>query len=102
MKIRKFIPLINREAIVWIAALIGLAVFTDPEIQHITLCPLASLGFEHCPGCGLGRSIAYLFQGDIIHSIKMHPLGIVAVIMLLFRIASLTRYSYQQLKDQKT
>jgi len=76
------------EAVTWTLALITLAVYSPSE-NHITLCPLANLGFDFCPGCGLGRSIAFLFHGDIRHSFEAHPLGIFAVIVLSFRIVKL-------------
>ncbi len=81
----KKIPL---EAIIWTLALIALALYRPTE-THITLCPLANLGFDFCPGCGLGRSISFLFHGDIKLSYEAHPLGIFAVIVLSFRIVKL-------------
>lgn len=76
------------EAVIWMFALIILAACV-PSKNHITLCPLANLGFEFCPGCGLGRSISFLFHGDIKRSFEAHPLGIFAVIVLSFRIVKL-------------
>lgn len=79
---------IPAEAVIWTLALITLAIYTPTE-NHITFCPLANLGFELCPGCGLGRSISFLFRGDIKHSFEAHPLGTFAVIVLSFRIVKL-------------
>jgi hypothetical protein len=78
----------NLEAFIWLAALIALA-FHDPSTAHYTLCPLKNLGFDFCPGCGLGHSISHLFRGEIIQSFEAHPLGIIAVILLIYRIISL-------------
>jgi len=36
-------------------------------------------GFD-CPGCGIQRALAYLFQGDFIAAFKMYP----AIYTLLF------------------
>jgi len=76
------------EAVVWMLALIALALYTPAE-NHLTLCPLANLGFDFCPGCGLGRSISFLLHGNIKRSFEAHPLGIFAVIVLSFRSAKL-------------
>jgi hypothetical protein len=74
----------KKEAFIWVAALIFLAV-SDPGIHHYTLCPIDNLGFHYCPGCGLGRSIGYFFQGEFQASFFTHPLGIPAVFLLVFR-----------------
>ncbi|WP_411031499.1 DUF2752 domain-containing protein [Spongiimicrobium sp. 3-5] len=39
------------------------------------------LGMD-CPGCGLQRSVAFLFQGDFLAAFKMYPA--IYPIMLLF------------------
>jgi len=78
------------EAFIWIAALIVLAV-SSPVDTHYSLCPLHNLGFDWCPGCGLGHSISWLFRGDIEQSFHAHPLGIPALIIILLRIISIFR-----------
>ncbi|MFN3839195.1 MAG: DUF2752 domain-containing protein [Cyclobacteriaceae bacterium] len=83
----KRVPL---EAVLWIIALAGLALVNPDTEPHLTICPLANAGFAFCPGCGLGRSISYLFCGDVAASWRAHPLGIFAVIVLSYRIISLT------------
>ena len=92
---------INLEAFIWLAALISL-IFHDPSSTHYTICPLNNLGFEFCPGCGLGHSISYLFHGEIIQSFKAHPLGVFAVIMLLYRIISIFRRNFIHQENLKT
>jgi hypothetical protein len=87
MKIVKAIPL---EALLWLSGLVALA-FADPSAEHVVLCPLALMEFDFCPGCGLGRSIAYLFHGEIVKSFQSHPLGVFAVLVLLNRIYTLVR-----------
>jgi hypothetical protein len=87
-RILKRIPL---EAIVWFSGLIVLA-FYEPTQNHVSICPLYRLGFDFCPGCGLGRSISFLFHGEIIRSLTTHPLGIFAVIVLSFRIVHLLKH----------
>jgi len=78
----------NLELISWVAIIIALYL-PMPAEQHFTLCPLQNLGFEYCPGCGLGRSCNMAMHGKIIDSLTMHPFGIFAIIVILFRIYSL-------------
>jgi hypothetical protein len=84
-----FIFFYPREAFTWIIGLIALAVYV-PGNGHFTLCPLSRFGFDFCPGCGLGRSISLFFHGEIVQSFATHPLGIFAVIVLSFRIYTLS------------
>lgn len=80
------------ELFVWIAGLSLLALADTDTLSSFTVCPLALLGFEqYCPGCGLGRSISYLFHGNLAASWQAHPLAIPVVIALLYRIAQLIR-----------
>lgn len=74
----------KKEALIWLSALIFLAV-SNPAGHHYTLCPLDNLGITYCPGCGLGRSVGYFFRADIESSVLSHPLGIPAIILLIFR-----------------
>lgn len=74
----------RKEALIWIAALVFLA-FSDPGHHHYTLCPIDNIGFSYCPGCGLGRSIGYFFRLDFMSSFYSHPLGIPAVLLLIYR-----------------
>lgn len=92
--IRKTLKSIPFEAICWLSALICLG-FADASAAHLTLCPLQNAGFSFCPGCGLGRSVSLLFEGDIVASLLMHPLGIFAVIVLSLRIVDLTKQYLQ-------
>jgi len=74
----------KKEAMIWLAALAILAI-SNPAVHHYTLCPLDNLGIFYCPGCGLGRSVGYLFRLDIVSSFYSHPLGIPAVFLLIYR-----------------
>ncbi|SEQ78107.1 DUF2752 domain-containing protein [Pedobacter rhizosphaerae] len=94
MKYIKSFPL---ELLFWISALVLLATANAHE-HHFTLCPLANLGFEGwCPGCGLGRSISYIFHGEFANSFKEHWLGFPAVLIIMHRIYTLIK----QIKRQK-
>src|SRR5688572_6439077 len=77
------------ELVIWIVGLTSLA-FIDPHQAHYSFCPLNNLGFDFCPGCGLGKSISFLFRGDLKASVDAHWLGGFAVIVLSFRIINLT------------
>ncbi|NIW78932.1 MAG: DUF2752 domain-containing protein [Calditrichae bacterium] len=71
------------EAFCWIIALLSL-IFLDPyEQTHFSLCFFKLLGFDRCPGCGLGHAIAFLYRGEVVHSFQTHWLGIPAVILIL-------------------
>ena len=77
------------EAIIWIVALVYLLLVNPYQTQHYSFCVFKLAGFNHCPGCGLGRSIAFIYHGDFLNSIKSHPLGIFALSMILYRIVTL-------------
>ena len=80
----------NSELLAWLIAL-TIPFFIDPAASdHFTICLFHHLGFEHCPGCGLGRSIAWLYRGEITQSFETHFLAIPAVCMLGYRILQLT------------
>jgi Protein of unknown function (DUF2752) len=76
------------ELVFWVSAIVLLAT-ANPHEHHFSLCPLANLGFDWCPGCGLGRSIIALFHGDIYASLKYHWFGIPALFIILYRIYQL-------------
>lgn len=81
------------ELFFWLSALFLLAI-ANPNEHHFSLCPIAALGFDWCPGCGLGRSITALFQGDLAASFRYHWLGIPALFVLLHRIYQLINSPY--------
>jgi hypothetical protein len=92
MKYLKSFPL---ELVFWTTALVLLA-SSDPHVYHFTLCPLASLGITWCPGCGLGRSIASLFHGDVSASFARHWFGIPALLLIAHRIYQLSKQLFSK------
>lgn len=78
----------RREALLWLSALVALY-FLDLNGTHISICPISNLGFDFCPGCGLGRSIAHILQGNFHEGMTMHSLGFVALGIIAFRIYTL-------------
>lgn len=80
----------NLELLTWVAILVVLF-FSNPDNHAFTLCPLDNLGFEYCPGCGLGRSCMHALNGHFVDSFYSHPLGIIAIFIIIFRIVTLTK-----------
>ncbi len=81
------------EMICWILA-IGALATSNPHEHHYSLCPIANLGFDFCPGCGLGRSISALLQGEIATSFSLHWFGIPATGILIYRIYQLAKQTF--------
>lgn len=89
----RYLKQIDMEAFIWMIVLIA-PFFIDPNgTSHFNLCLFNRLGFDFCPGCGLGRSIAFLYQGDLSASLAAHPLGLAGVAVIALRIISITRNS---------
>ncbi|MCZ6701413.1 MAG: DUF2752 domain-containing protein [Ignavibacteria bacterium] len=91
--LKQYFKIIGFEVAAWISALVFLAFIYNPGETHFNICPIANLGFDFCPGCGLGNSISYIFNGEYIQSFQSHPLGIFALAVLLFRIIYLIKYN---------
>jgi len=100
----KWFTSIPVEFLFWVAALVGLAI-TEPEIHghvhHFTLCPLANLGMEWCPGCGIGRAITQLLHGNIEASLAHHWFGIPALLIIFCRVWTLLRMQLRSYKYYK-
>jgi hypothetical protein len=99
LKVKKLIKGINKEMLIWVCGFIFLA-FVDPDQERIfSFCPLHILGLDFCTGCGLGRSVAYIFKGEFGASFYTHPLGYFALFILTFRIIQLFIHSYKNIKN---
>lgn len=83
------------ELIFWIGSLVAILLIEPYAETHFSLCPLDQLGFSWCPGCGLGRSMNLLAKGDFQASWSMHPLAMLAYIVIFSRI-------WQLIKNLKT
>lgn len=86
----RYLKYIDREAFFWTAGLLYLAIFNFSG-THFTVCPFRLLGLGQCPGCGLGLSVHYIFRFSFVQSFNAHPLGIIALPIILFRIFSLQK-----------
>ena len=82
---------IDLEAAAWLIGLAGLALAHPDAGDSPSMCLFRRLGFRRCPGCGLGHSISYLFRGRLRDSLRAHPLGPLAVLIIGRRIVSLAR-----------
>lgn len=85
----------------WIVALLLLGtadVHTHGNEKHFTLCPLANMGFSWCPGCGIGRSIAHLLQGEFKLSMGEHWFGLPALLIIVNRIVILIKINLRNRK----
>ena len=97
LKTKKILSFVGFEELFWICGLFYLIFINSPEISHFTICPIANLGFDFCPGCGLGNSISYLFRGNLQASFNSHPLGIFAFFIVVNRIISLIKNNRRRL-----
>jgi len=77
------------ELIFWIGGLIAIILLEPESSTHMSLCPLSQLGFDWCPGCGLGRSMNLLARGDFQESWSLHPLAMLAFVVIFSRIWTL-------------
>ena len=73
----------------WITAMV-LLFFMNAESDTDSLCFFHWLGIDWCPGCGIGHSIHSTLHLQFTRSLQQHPLGIVAVFIILNRIKQLS------------
>jgi Protein of unknown function (DUF2752) len=90
IKLFRHFPL---ELAIWVVGLTAI-ILTNPYEPHYSFCVFKMLGWKHCPGCGLGHSIAFIFRGDWKASWEAHPLGGFALIVILQRIYKLGKNFY--------
>lgn len=94
-RIKKTIRHINVELIIWLAALAYLFTVNPYGPKSIDLCLFSLVGIENCPGCGLGRSVSMIFHGDFIGSFASHPLGLIALLLIIKRIFEIIKKERQ-------
>ena len=81
------------------AALMVLALGNPNSESHFTIFwPYYVWGIKS-PGYGLGHSISYLFRGDVISAIESHILGIPAVAIILWRVATLEMRLFRSIRS---
>ena len=93
-----FLKIVNKyfELSFWVSSLTLLALMSPSTDPHFSFCVFKLLGINFCPGCGLGHSISYFFHGNIKSSFSSHPLGIFAVIVILFRVYKLSIHLFSK------
>lgn len=82
------------ELLFWVFALFILF-FADMHNEN-SLCFFHWVGFDWCPGDGIGHSIQSALHFQFVKSLNQHPLGIVAVMILFNRVRNLI-FSIKQL-----
>ena len=89
LTLRKYQTLLQThfELFVWIIAIIVL--YNLPENAGPSLCLFKAVGFNHCPGCGIGHSIHDALHCQFSASWNHHPMGILAVLIIFMRIIQL-------------
>ena len=96
---RVLLRYVDREAAIWVAALVVLALGNPNSDFHFTIFwPYYVWGIKS-PGYGLGHSISYLFRGDVISAIETHILGIPAVAIILWRVITLEMRLFKSIRS---
>ena len=96
---RNLLQYVDREAAIWVAALMVLALGNPNSEAHFTIFwPYYVWGIKS-PGFGLGHSISYLFRGDVISAIESHILGIPAVAIILWRVVTLEMRLFRSIRS---
>lgn len=78
----KRIPL---EWLAWTGALLLPMCIEPGKAEATSLCLFKYLHFPWCPGCGLGNSLAYLYRGELLLSVKTHLMALPALAILGYR-----------------
>jgi len=89
------------ELLFWIIALVYLLVINPENSNHFSFCPIKNLGFEFCPGCGLGKGISYFLHFHIKAAFFAHPLSVFATVLIISRIMVLTKNKINFLRSLK-
>ena len=96
---RRVLRYVDREAAIWVAALVVVALGNPNSDFHFTIFwPYYVWGIKS-PGFGLGHSISYLFRGDMISAIETHILGIPAVAIILWRVVTLEMRLFKSIRS---
>lgn len=88
------------ELLIWVAALLWICFGIDPSTNPTSFCAFHWMGFEACPGCGIGRSMHAALHGNWVVSWKYHWFGVPAVLIIFHRIISLITSTKTKLHEQ--
>ncbi len=73
---------------------------SDQDIKtNQSLCPFKLLSGLPCPGCGITKSLVYIYKGDLLQSLSYHLFGpatfvFCLMIILLFTIEIISKKEY--------
>jgi len=87
-KITKIFEIPGLEAAIWLSGMVYLFTIDAYSCEHFSFCIFNQLGIDFCPGCGIGRSISLFMHGEFALSFELHPLGIPAFFIIVYRIVS--------------
>jgi len=85
----------------WLLTLGYLAAINPAATDHFELCVFKWLGLTFCPGCGLGHSISWLLHGNLSRSWEQHPLGVLALAVLIHRMYTLLKNNFNPFKHPR-
>jgi hypothetical protein len=74
-----------RETIIWGIALV-LLFLMDTTAASFSFCIPSLLGFQYCPGCGIGHAIHHALHLRFAQSFQEHWLGLPATMGILYLI----------------
>lgn len=89
------------EAWAWSAGLLALALADPTAPGLLDVCGWqwlgvpGLLGWEGCPGCGLGHAVAFLLDGQFAPALEAHLLAPFAVVVLVGRVAVLVGNAFR-------
>ena len=76
-----------------------LIMISDSHVESSrSLCPFKMLTGMPCPGCGITKSIIFLYKGDLIKSLSYHIFG---PFVILFCIATITLLTVELLTQKE-
>ncbi len=58
-------------------------IFPSTPMYGVIVCPLRAVTGIDCPGCGMGRSFCAISEGNFMHSLFHHPLGLLTYVTFL-------------------
>jgi hypothetical protein len=59
-----------------------------------SLCPFKMLTGFPCPGCGITKSLVYMYDGDLLRSITFHLFGPIVMVLSIYFLIKLSLELY--------
>jgi hypothetical protein len=89
------------QPVTWMLALIALYRIDVAE-KHFSFCLFQLFGFSDCPGCGIGHAMHYALHLQFNDSFNAHPLGIIALPVVIVHCIKLFINSIKPKKNEPT